>query len=138
MYGSVAEMVAAFGAATIQDLTDRADPPAGAIDEALVLAALQRASDLADGYLSGRYAVPLAAPLPAQLIACVLDVARYYLYVCAPTEQARQAFEDARAWLRDVQLGRVGLPGVAPIAPAAGGGSAQFQSGGTAFGRGKF
>lgn len=75
--------------------------PAGAVDRALA-----DADALINGYLAGRYALPLS-PVPQNLpqVACV--VARYNLLGDAVTERARNDYTDTIAWLRDVQAGRV-------------------------------
>lgn len=83
--------------------------PAGAVDAALV-----NADALIDGYLAGRYSLPLSS-IPPNLpqVACAL--ARYSLLGDAATERARNDQKDAIAWLRDVQSGRVLLQAAAPV-----------------------
>lgn len=70
-----------------------------------------------DSYLGGRYAVPVATP-PAQLVDVVCRIARYKLLGDAASDHARSNFEDARAWLRDVQAGRAVLAGAAVLTGA--------------------
>ena len=81
----------------------------GAVDLSLV-----QASGLIDGYISGRYSVPLT-PVPDMLqqIACV--IARYNLLGEAATERARNDYKDALAWLKDVQAAKVTLVGAATL-----------------------
>jgi phage gp36-like protein len=82
--------------------------PAGAVDTAL-----GNADALIDGYLAGRYTLPLSQ-IPPNLpqVACAL--VRYALLGDAATERARNDQKDALAWLRDVQSGRVLLQAAAP------------------------
>jgi len=85
----------------------------GSVDRALA-----DADALIDGYLIGRYSLPLS-PVPANLVQVACAIARYNLLGDAATERARDDFKDAIAWLRDVQAGRVllqaaALPGNAP------------------------
>lgn len=82
--------------------------PAGAVDNAL-----GNADATIDGYLAGRYTLPLSQ-IPPNLpqVACAL--ARYTLMGEAATERARNDQKDAIAWLRDVQAGRVLLQAAAP------------------------
>lgn len=75
--------------------------PAGAVDRALA-----DADALIDGYLAGRYTVPLS-PVPQNLLSIASAIARYHLLGEAATERARDDFKDAIAWLKDVQSGRV-------------------------------
>lgn len=82
---------------------------AGAVDKALL-----NADAMIDGYLVGRYTLPLS-PIPPNLpqVACAL--ARYGLMGEAATERARNDQKDALGWLRDVQAGRVQLQATAPV-----------------------
>lgn len=105
-YATQAEMLARFGEAELRQLTDRELPPTGDI----VAAVLQRAMDDADavvtGHLGGRYAVPLAAPLPADVARVACDIARYMLHDLSAPELVRRHYEDALRWLRDVGEGK--------------------------------
>lgn len=75
--------------------------PAGAVDRALA-----DADAMIDGYLAGRYAVPLS-PVPDNLPRVACQLARYGLLGNAADERARQDYADAAAWLKDVAAGRV-------------------------------
>lgn len=86
---------------------------AGAVDQAL-----SDADAEIDSYLAGRYAVPLS-PVPDQAVRIACALARYWLLGDSAAEPARKAFEDARAWLRDVRAGRAELGGAAPLAGSA-------------------
>ena len=78
-YADQQDMIDRFGEQELIERTDRADPPTGKIVARVLDQALSDAADLIDGYLAGRYALPLTAtpPLLTQ-IAC--DLARYDLY----------------------------------------------------------
>lgn len=117
-YATQADMLARFGEDELIQLTDRADPPIGAIDAAVLAARLADADALIDGYLAGRYSLPLAST-PAILTQYACDVARYLLYGNKMPEDVRDRYEDALRFLGRVADGRIGL-GVTP-APAAGG-----------------
>lgn len=103
--------------ATRADLEDRFGPdeigqresmlPVGAVDRALADADAE-----IDGYLAGRYAVPML-PVPAHVLRVAVVIARYNLLGDAASERARNDYQDARTWLRDVQSGRVRLEGAA-------------------------
>lgn len=67
-----------------------------------------------DSYLASRYAVPVA-PVPAILTRLCCAIGRYHLLGDAATEVARKAYEDARAFLREVQAGRAQLEGVGTL-----------------------
>ena len=83
--------------------------PDGAIDRALA-----DADALINGYLVGRYSLPLS-PVPASLPQVASAIARYDLLGDAVTERGRNDYKDAIAWLRDVQAGRVLLQDASPV-----------------------
>lgn len=87
--------------------------PAGAVDQALADADAE-----IDSYLSGRYSVPVD-PAPARLAMIAAAIARYYLLGDAAGEVARKGYEDARAWLREVQAGRAQVDGASALSGAA-------------------
>ncbi|MYM80539.1 DUF1320 domain-containing protein [Duganella sp. FT50W] len=96
-----------FGADEIAQREAALQP--GAVDKALAAA-----DALIDGYLAGRYALPLAV-VPVTLPQFAEAIARYNLLGEAATERARTDYQDALAWLRDVQSGRVQLQQAAPV-----------------------
>lgn len=81
--------------------------PDGAVDRILLAVDAQ-----VDAYLAARYAVPLL-PVPEIIRSQALAIARYLLLGEAASDRVRQDFDDARAFLRDVQAGRSVLPSVA-------------------------
>jgi phage gp36-like protein len=83
--------------------------PAGAVDRVLA-----DADALIDGYLVGRYSLPLT-PVPANLPQVACAIARYHLLGDSATERAREDHKDAIAWLKDVASGRVLLQGAAIV-----------------------
>lgn len=111
-YATAVDLDAAFGAEEVLQLADR--DRSGAPDAEFVLSALDRTDGLIDGYLAGRYVLPLATvPKVLNTVAC--DIARYFLYEDAAPERVRQAYDDALRWLRDVAMGKFLLP-VDPLA----------------------
>ena len=76
--------------------------PGGALDAALV-----GADAMIDGYLAGRYTLPLTAVPPSlNLHAC--NIARYML-ARMPTDEMRKRFDDSKAWLAKVGSGDFSL-----------------------------
>lgn len=103
-YATQTDLEDAFGVAEIVQLADRDGDTVA--DAAFVAAVLARADSLIDGYLSGRYALPID-PIPVVLTATACDLARYWLYDDAAPDRIRSAYEDAIAWLKDVASGKV-------------------------------
>ncbi|MBL8396175.1 MAG: DUF1320 domain-containing protein [Candidatus Accumulibacter sp.] len=87
---------------------------AGAVDRALADAEAE-----INSYVSGRYVVPLS-PVPITITRLACAIARYHVLGDAATETARRAYEDARAFLRDVQAGRAQLDGANQVSAATG------------------
>lgn len=135
-YALQQDLIDRFGEAELIQLTDRADPPAGAIDAAVSGKALADADDAINGYLASRYTVPLASP-PLILTRLACDIARYYLYEDRVTEAVRKRYEDAVAYLKDAASGKVALGvdalGEAPADP----GGPQVEAGDRTFSKGK-
>ncbi len=110
-YASQADLVTRFGSQELIELTDRAN--GNAIDSAIVTVALADADAIIDGYLVGRYAVPVT-PTPALVLRVAADIARFLLHKDRPTESVRQAYEDALKMLADLSKGFAALAGAAP------------------------
>ncbi len=158
-YIAATDLLARFGAEELAQLTDRGIPrvltadrltaAAGGADtsawpaaeSAAALAALSiigqaitDATSAVDGYLSGRYGVPLTTP-PAVLKRVACDLARHYLYDDNEPETVADRYKEAVAWLRDVAAGKVALgPDAAGAQPAAGG-CVEIVTSGKVFGR---
>jgi len=132
MYAACQDMREAFGEEELLALTDREQT--GRVDEDVAGAALVRASDEADSYLAGRYAVPVA-PVPPVLVAMVCDIARYRLTggAAQETDPIAERYRLAIAWLSRVAEGKADLPGVG--LPASGGDNIRFATGRRVFTR---
>lgn len=107
-YATKADMVSAFGETELIELTDRSDPPADAIDDEVLAAALVAASAEIDGYV-GRVAVVPLAVVPESLRQLALVIARYRLSTDQPDGRVRVDYEDAVATLERVAKGLVVL-----------------------------
>jgi phage gp36-like protein len=111
-YATQSDLIARFGIDELLQLTDREGT--GAVDGAVVGARLADAASLIDGYLAGRYAVPVSPP-PALLVTMQADITRYQLHGNAATPEIRQAYVDALNVLKDISAGRAVLIGAAPV-----------------------
>jgi phage gp36-like protein len=103
MYATVTHMIARFGETHLIRLSRPEDRTAETVDEAKVNTALADASALIDGYIRGRYFVPIRA-------ACVL--ARYDLAQgehMDPSEEMAKARKDVIAWLENISRELVNL-----------------------------
>ena len=108
IYATSEEFIEAYGQELSIELTNLEDPTATAVDETVMARGLTRASSLIDGYLSGRYALPLAT-LPPLLTTLCLDIARYQMGHNAMEEDVRQRYEDALKMLGLIATGEINL-----------------------------
>jgi len=120
-YATKQDLIDRFGQPELIELTDRATPPTGVIDDVVITRALADADAQIEAYISITHTLPLS-PIPATLVRMAGDIARYYLYEDRATEQVKERFEAAIAFLKNVAAGKAGLGvdagGSAP-APAA-------------------
>lgn len=120
-YATLAQLTDRYGAQMLVNLTDRAEVATGEIDEAVIDRALADTDALIDGYLAGRYVLPLAAtpPLLADLAGAI---AVWKLHTHKPDDKIEADYRDARRTLDAIAKGDVRLP-VAGVEPAGTGGS---------------
>lgn len=112
-YATAADIETRLGADAYLVLADRAGVGAANVDE--VDAALVEASSVADSYLARWLPLP---SVPKAVARAVIDIAVHELAGDRETENQRQRYEDAIAWLRDIAAGKasLGLPTEAPAA----------------------
>lgn len=118
-YASQADLVDRYGEDALIDLTDRADPPAGAIDAGVVTRALDDTDALIDGYLKGRYKLPLASP-PPLLRDLAEQIAIYKLHRNQAADKIANDYQGALKVLAQIAAGTVRLD-VAGVEPEASG-----------------
>jgi phage gp36-like protein len=89
-------------------LTD--DAGAGAIDAVVADNALETAAVEIDGYLAGRYTLPLS-PVPAVVVKLAVDIAVYNLYARrgGPPEHWQKRYDNTIRFLERIGDGRIGL-----------------------------
>jgi phage gp36-like protein len=119
-YASQDGLIARFGAAALIDLTDRAIPPEGEIDEGVVTAALEDTDALIDGYLAKRYRLPITGQ--HRLLAALAEtIAFYKLHAHVVGEKVAQDYRDALRTLERIAAGDVRLTGLEGAEPAGSG-----------------
>lgn len=118
-YATQADLVERYGEQMLIDLTDRATPAAGTIDSGVVDRALADTDAAIDGYLKGRYALPLATT-PPLLRDLAQAIAVYKLHRNTVSNKVSEDYDGALRMLRDIGRGALRLD-VAGIEPAASG-----------------
>lgn len=121
-YCTQADLIERFGEAEITQLSDRAG--GGELDSAVIASAIDDADAEIDGYLSGRYALPLAS-VPAVMVRLACDIARYYLFGHDVTDLVKKRYDQAVAYLVKIATGVIGL---GPEDPGPDSGTASVQS----------
>lgn len=111
-----------YGAQTVAKLTDRAVPSTGLLDAGVLAQVLADTDAMIDGFLQGRYDLPLAA-VPALLTDLAAPIAFYKLHRQSAPDKVRQDYEDARRDLSAIALGtiRLSVAGAEPTATSSGG-----------------
>lgn len=115
-YATQGQLIERFGERMLLDLSDRADPPDGVIDTAVVARALTDTDAVIDGYLAGRYALPLAET-PPQLRDLALTIAIYKLHRFTPDQKVKDDHDAAMKSLVQISSGVIRLP-AAGVEPA--------------------
>lgn len=136
-YATQQDMIDRFGSSRLQQLTDIEEPLVGGIRASVLAAKLADADAEIDGYLLGRYALPLAA-WPAILKVHACSICWYRLLGSAADEPARRDYEDALAYLAKVARGDVVIVAAAEAPPATGAGPVLFDAGSKVFGRERY
>jgi len=115
-YATASDLLTRFGEAELLQLTDR--DAVEAVDGAVVATALADADATIEGYLAGRYAVPVS-PVPPLLTRIACDLARFTLHGKAADDTVKAAYEAALKLLRDLSKGDAVLAGAAAAPQAA-------------------
>jgi phage gp36-like protein len=108
-----------------QDLIQLTDPEGQILQVDRLDSALRAAQSIIDGYLQGRYPLPLAQ-VPSSLVEYACDIAMYRLQTLRPAdtlEDARARYKDAIKYLEQVSRGelQLGLSQEQQPAPQSGG-----------------
>jgi phage gp36-like protein len=119
-YTSQDELTKRYGTPMLLDLTDRASPPAGTIDSDVVTEALVNADAAIDGYLLGRYILPLSTT-PPLLKDLAQAIAIYKLHRNSVPDMTASDYASALATLKLIASGtvRLNVAGVEPTASSA-------------------
>ncbi len=119
-YATLQQFIDRFGEQMLIELTDRADPPAGAIDETAVTRAQKDADALIDGYLKGRYKLPLTST-PDLLVNLELDIGIYKMHRNVASDKIAADYKAAITTLQQISNGtiRLDVDGIEPAASGA-------------------
>lgn len=125
-YATLTDLTERFGDTELVQLTNRTIGGT-TIVTAVVDRALADAGAEIDGYLVGRYRLPLPV-VPRTLVGFACDIARYRLYDDRATEQVTKRYDDAVKFLRLVADGRISLGPASDQSSAPSAGGAQISA----------
>lgn len=121
-YTSTPLMIDRVGEGMLIALTDRGEVPLGVIDATVMARAMADADAVINGYLAGRYVLPLAAT-PALIADIAAAVTLWKLHVTSPEDKIKADYDAAIKTLRDIASGVIRVPDVAGVEPASSGAS---------------
>lgn len=107
-YATLQGLTERFGEDLLIRQTDRAMPSAGQIDTAVVDRALAAADEVIDGFIGGRYVLPLAE-VPRLLTDYAEAIAIWKLHIYKPDDKIAEDYKDALRALRDISDGKITL-----------------------------
>ncbi|WP_157831920.1 gp436 family protein [Thalassospira marina] len=110
-YVSATDLGNRIGADQLTRLADRDGD--GVADTGVIEAAIAEADGVIDGYLTGRYELPLSNP-PALLTSIACDLILYALHPWGAPEEVRNRRNDAIKMLQSIADGKVVLDGRIP------------------------
>ncbi len=131
-YAETSDLILRYGEPELSLLTDLTG--AGVVDTDKCNVVLDDASALIDGYLAGRYPLPLAH-VPTALVPICCDIARQRLYGDQCPEQIAKRYDAALAFLKSVGKGELALGLAADGESLDSQNLAQLSSDGRVFGR---
>ncbi|MFK3859290.1 gp436 family protein [Pseudoalteromonas rhizosphaerae] len=135
-YATITAMQQRFGERDLIYLSERDDAPADVINTAVVEQAINDASDVINGYLAGRYELPLVT-VPNLLEQFCCDIARYKLGTNDVPEHVETRYKDAIKFLMSVAKGELSIGVDALGQDAKVQDTATIQSAGSVFAREK-
>jgi phage gp36-like protein len=127
-YATTTDLQDRLGEARLIQLTDLSEPAVGLVDEGVAQKALDDAAAEIDGYLVGRYALPLD-PAPGVLRVHAVTIAHYRLLGSAVDEATKDDYKATRQYLMSVAKGDVVLTPPDQAAAPVGAGTVLFNGG---------
>ena len=135
-YATITAMKQRYGERDLIYLSERDDGPADVINTAVIEQAINDASDVINGYLAGRYELPLVT-VPNLLEQFCCDIARYKLGTNDVPEHVETRYKDAIKFLMSVAKGELSIGVDALGQDAKVQDTATIQSAGSVFAREK-
>lgn len=124
-YATIQNLEDRYGQDLLVRITDRGAMATGLVDTAIVDRALADTDAMIDGYLTGRYSLPLSET-PALLVDVAQMVAIWKLHRFQPDPKIEADYKEALRSLRDIAQGTVRLSVAGTEPPGTGGTGARL------------
>ncbi len=120
VYATKQDMLDRYDEYKLVELTDRAEPATGEINDAVLVKFLADASEIINSYISARHKLPLA-PVPGVLVSHACIIAFYKLHRGHYAEETRTDYLDTIRFLENISKGLIQLDagGTEPSSAAA-------------------
>ncbi|MES2987676.1 MAG: DUF1320 domain-containing protein [Pseudomonadota bacterium] len=122
-YATLDLLVQAVGERMLIQLTDREEQATGEVDADAVARALADTDADINGYLAGRYRLPIEGGVPAKLASVAIAISLYKLHRFTPDDKIAKDYDRAIADLGRIASGviRLEIEGAEPASSGAGG-----------------
>lgn len=118
-YVTQAQLIDRFGEQMLISLTDRGTDALGVVDTDVINRALAETDALIDGYLAGRYALPLTVAQP-MLVGIAGAITIYNLHIFEAPPKIEADYKAAIRQLEQLALGTIKLTAAGVEAPSTG------------------
>jgi phage gp36-like protein len=126
-YTTQAELTARYGADRMIELTDRATPPAGAIDATVLTRAIADADATIDAYVGKHYTLPFAT-VPELLKRIAQALVFHSLHIDSVSEKVKADYDQAMRQLEWIATGKLKLADAAGAEPTVSSGAPAYTS----------
>ncbi|WP_273152838.1 gp436 family protein [Methylophaga thiooxydans] len=105
-YCTQQDLVTRYGEDELIQLTDKQNT--GQLDTDVINLAIADSDSMIDGYLGGRYSLPIE-PLPRSLVRIACEITRYYLYENLAPDEVKDRYNEAVKSLKSIARGELSI-----------------------------
>jgi len=105
-YCTEQDLITRYGEKELIQLTDKDN--VGQLDLDVIESAIADADSLIDGYLGGRYGLPIK-PVPRALGRIACEICRYYLYENLASDEVKDRYNEAVKSLKAISKGEMSI-----------------------------
>lgn len=105
-YCTEQDLITRYGASELIQLTDKEN--VGQMDSDVIAVAIADADSLIDGYLGGKFSLPIV-PVPLSLVRIACEITRFYLHEDGAMEEVKDRYEKAEKILEKMAAGKINI-----------------------------